>query len=59
LGPPTLAVAALTGVTFGLSSLLLPNAAAAIVGLSLYALVLLVVRPRPLREAWAYVRTLH
>jgi hypothetical protein len=59
LGPPTLAVAALTGLTFGLASLLLPNAAAAIVGLSLYALVLLIVRPRPLREAWAYVRTLH
>jgi hypothetical protein len=59
LALPTLSVAALSAITFGIPAAALPNAAAAAVGLVLYALVLLTVRPRPLREAWAYVRALH
>lgn len=55
----TLTVSALTALTFGLSALLLPTALAAVVGVGLYLLVLLTLRPRPLREAWAYVRALH
>jgi hypothetical protein len=52
-------VALLTAITFGIPAALLPNAVAAVVGLVLYALVLLTIRPRPLRDAWAYVRALH
>ena len=59
LAPPTLAVGILTVATFGTAGLFLPSAAAAAVGFALYALVLITVRPRALREAWAYVRTLH
>lgn len=55
----TLTVALLTWFTFGICGLLLSNAAAAAVGLLLYSLVLVAIRPRPLREAWAYVRALH
>jgi len=56
---PTLSVALLTALTFGISALLLPNVLAAAVGLALYALALMTIRPRPLREALAYVRALH
>jgi O-antigen/teichoic acid export membrane protein len=59
LAVPTLSVAALTAITFGVPAALLPNVVAAAVGLLLYALVLLTVRPRALRDAWAYVRALH
>jgi hypothetical protein len=59
LARPTLTVGLLTAMTFGLSSLVLPDLLAAMVGLSLYALVLAAAQPPPLREAWAYVRTLH
>jgi hypothetical protein len=56
---PTVSVALLTVTTFGIPAALLPNAVAAVVGFVLYALVLLTIRPRPLRDAWAYVRALH
>jgi hypothetical protein len=59
LARPTLTVALLTWLTFGSCALLLSNAAAAAVGLLFYSLVLVAIRPRPLREAWAYVRALH
>jgi hypothetical protein len=49
----------LTAAAFGIPAVLLSNAAAAVVGFFLYALVLLAIRPRPLRDAWAYVRALH
>jgi peptidoglycan biosynthesis protein MviN/MurJ (putative lipid II flippase) len=55
----TLGVALLTLLTFGVCALFLPETAAAALGLVLYALVLITIRPRPLREAWAYVRALH
>jgi hypothetical protein len=59
LARPTLTLGLLAAATFGLSSLILPDLVAAIVGLSLYALVLSATKPPALREAWAYVRTLH
>jgi peptidoglycan biosynthesis protein MviN/MurJ (putative lipid II flippase) len=59
LALPTLSVALLTAIAFGIPAVLLSNAAAAVVGFFLYALVLLAIRPRPLRDAWAYVRALH
>jgi hypothetical protein len=59
LALPTLTVALLTAVTFGIPAAVLPNVVAAVVGFVLYALALLTIRPRPLRDAWAYVRALH
>jgi len=59
LALPTLSVALLTTITFGIPAALLSNAVAAGVGLLLYGLLLLTIRPRPLRDAWAYVRALH
>jgi peptidoglycan biosynthesis protein MviN/MurJ (putative lipid II flippase) len=54
-----LAVAALVAASFGVAALVLSDAAAAAAGLGGYALLLAVVRPRGLREAWAYVHGLH
>jgi peptidoglycan biosynthesis protein MviN/MurJ (putative lipid II flippase) len=54
-----LAVAALVAASFGVAALVLSDAAAAVAGLGGYALLLAVVRPRGLREAWAYVHGLH
>lgn len=54
-----LVLAAITVVAFGGPSLFVPRVAAAVVGLVLYAALLGAVRPRGLREAWSYVRTLH
>lgn len=59
LALPALSIALLTLLTFGVCALLLPNVAAAAVGALLYSLVLITIRPRPLREAWSYVRALH
>lgn len=59
LALPTVSIALLTTIAFGIPAVLLPNTVAAGVGLLLYALVLLTIRPRPLRDAWAYVRALH
>src|SRR5436190_2413270 len=58
LGWLALQVAALAAVAFGLASLLGGFAGAA-VGLAAYAALLAALRPRGLREAWAYVRALH
>jgi O-antigen/teichoic acid export membrane protein len=59
LAQAALVIGALVTVSFGLPALVLPSAAAAAVGLLLYAGALYVLRPRGLREAWAYVRVLH
>jgi hypothetical protein len=58
LGWLALQVAALAAVAFGLASLLGGFAGAA-VGLAAYTALLMALRPRGLREAWAYVRALH
>jgi O-antigen/teichoic acid export membrane protein len=55
----SLVVAAFATVAFGLPALLLPSAAAAVVGVALYFGALYVLRPRGLLEAWRYVRALH
>ena len=47
------------GLSFGVLALLVGGVAAAAAGLALYALLLAAIRPRGLREAWAYVRALH
>jgi Na+-driven multidrug efflux pump len=52
------AIAALTLVAFLPPALVLGSLASAIVGLVLYALLVLFVRPRGLTESWAYLRTL-
>jgi O-antigen/teichoic acid export membrane protein len=52
------AVGFLVAVTFGVLSLLAPDALAAAVGLVAYAVLLAAVRPSGLREAWGYVREL-
>jgi len=59
LGRVTLGLAALAAAAFGLTSLVVSGLPAAIVGLAVYVAVLAAVRPRGLREAWAYVRVLH
>ena len=59
LARSTVTAAALAALAFGLPALLLPAPAAAAIGLLLYAALLLALRPRGLREAWAYVRVLH
>jgi hypothetical protein len=58
LGWLALQVAALAALAFGLASLLGGFAGAA-VGLVGYAVLLAALRPQGLRDAWAYVRTLH
>ena len=59
LGRVTLGLAALAAAAFGLTSLVVSGLPAAIVGLAVYVAVLAAVRPRGLRDAWAYVRVLH
>jgi O-antigen/teichoic acid export membrane protein len=51
-------VGALAALSFGLASLL-GGIAAAAVGFAAYTMLLVALRPRGLREAWAYVRALH
>jgi len=55
---PTVSVAMLTCLTFGICALLFPSVLAAAVGLALYTFALLAIRPQPLRDALAYVRAL-
>jgi hypothetical protein len=55
----TLTAAALAAFAFGIPAAFAPRPAAAAIGLVLYATLLVTVRPRGLREAWAYVRVLH
>jgi hypothetical protein len=59
LGRVALGLAALATVTFGLASVATSGVAAAGIGFAVYATFLAVVRPRGLRDAWAYVRVLH
>jgi len=59
LARTALLIGALTTASFGLAALVPNRIVAAVLGLVLYAGTLLVVRPRGLREAWRYVRTLH
>jgi hypothetical protein len=55
----TLTVAALAALAFGVPAVFVSAPAAAAIGLVLYGALLVAVKPRGLREAWAYVRTLH
>lgn len=52
-------VGALAGVAFGVFALLVGGIPAAVGGFALYAALLVVLRPRGLREAWTYLRALH
>ena len=53
------AVGAATALAFGGASLLLDAVPAAVLGLAVYALILLAVRQLGLSDAWQYVRALH
>ncbi len=59
VGGVALVAGAMAAVAFGAPALFLDGMPAAAVGVCAYALLVAVVRPRGLREAWAYVRTLH
>jgi hypothetical protein len=59
LGRLAIRLALVAGLSFGLLALAIGGIPAAAVGLALYALLLAAIRPRGLREAWAYVRALH
>ena len=52
------AVAAMTLAAFVPSALLLSPVAGALVGLAAYVVIVALVRPRPLRASWAYLRGL-
>jgi putative peptidoglycan lipid II flippase len=59
LGRLALIVGAATALAFGGASLLLGAVPAAVLGLVVYALILLAVRQLGLADAWHYVRALH
>lgn len=59
VGRLAIRLAFVVGLSFGVLALLVGGVAAAAAGLALYALLLAAIRPRGLREAWAYVRALH
>jgi hypothetical protein len=59
IGRSALTAAVLAGLAFGVPAAFLPAPVAAAIGLVLYAGLLLALKPRGLREAWAYVRVLH
>jgi O-antigen/teichoic acid export membrane protein len=59
LGRLAIRLTLVAGLSFGVLALLAGGITAAAVGLALYALLLAAIRPRGLREAWAYVRALH
>lgn len=59
LGRLALLEAAAAALSFGVLALAVGGIPAAAAGLALYALLLAALRPRGLREAWAYVRALH
>jgi hypothetical protein len=59
LGRPAVAVGGLAAVSFGVLALVLGGIPAAAAGLAVYAALLAALRPRGLRDAWAYVRALH
>ena len=54
----SLGLGALAAASFGVGSILGGFGGAGL-GFAAYAAVLTAVRPKPLREAWAYVRALH
>ena len=59
LGRLALVVGSAAALAFGGASLLLPLGPATVLGLAVYALLLLAVRQLGLAEAWHYVRALH
>lgn len=59
LGRLTLVEAGLAAIAFGVLALVLGGVAAAVAGLVVYTAALAALRPRGLRDAWAYVRALH
>ena len=59
LGRLSLLVGAATALAFGGASLVFSAVPAAVVGLALYALLLLAMRELGLAQAWQYVRALH
>ena len=59
IGRLAVRLGALVAVTFGAAAVLFDGLPAAAFGLALYLLALATLRPRGLREAWAYVRALH
>ncbi len=59
LGRLTLVEAGLAAIAFGALALVLGGVAAAVAGLLVYTAALAALRPRGLRDAWAYVRALH
>jgi peptidoglycan biosynthesis protein MviN/MurJ (putative lipid II flippase) len=59
LGRLALIVGAATALAFGGAALLLPDAPAVALGLSVYVLLLVAMRQLGLAEAWHYVRALH
>jgi hypothetical protein len=52
-------VGALALLSFGALALVADDALAASVGLAVYAVLLALVRPSGLRQAWGYMRELH
>ena len=52
-------VGGLAVLSFGAFALVASDALAAAGGLALYVVLLALVRPRGLREAWGYMRELH
>jgi hypothetical protein len=54
-----LSVGALAVLSFGALAILTSDALAAAGGLVVYVVLLALVRPRGLREAWGYMRELH
>jgi peptidoglycan biosynthesis protein MviN/MurJ (putative lipid II flippase) len=54
-----LTVGLLVAASFGVAAFVLSDAAAAVVGLGVYAALLGLIRPRGLRDAWAYLHRLH
>jgi O-antigen/teichoic acid export membrane protein len=59
IGRLALRLGAVAAATFGAAAVLFDGLPAAAFGLTLYVLALATLRPRGLREAWAYVRALH
>ncbi|MFN2468545.1 MAG: hypothetical protein ABR521_10515 [Gaiellaceae bacterium] len=59
LGELAVTEAALAGASFGLIAIVVGGVPGALLGVTLYSVLLLAWRPRGLREAWAYLRALH
>jgi len=59
LGQLAIRLTFVVGLSFGVLALVAGGITAAAIGLAVYALLLAAIRPRGLREAWAYVRALH